>query len=574
MKIKAGTNLYLGSNEYHIIEELKPHGANSIVWKAEILGKSGVYAIKILNNGLSNDKLSRFEKECKFCNNNSHKHIVKILDYVIEEGNAYCVMPFYPKTLRTIIDIENDVFVLFNYIIQLCEAIKFIHNHSEHVIHRDLKPENILVDDDGTLILTDFGIAHFDDSIDTKYRNWLGNRRYAAPEQLATDKVTTACDIYALGRIINELFTKQNPSGEAFLTIADKTPLFSQLDSIVQRCRIQNPDLRPSINEILAELYLLEGELKEKVDEIKDAISPLDETEYDFQDEEIVINMAVQDIILAQHIFKEFSNEKLEELNWNYHRNILYDMDISIQNLFFQSLVLDLCTNKFNYESQGYIDKGLYIPLNLENEDEKILYEELNSILDNYRISHEYRSITSRIKKYFCSCCDYHCAELIHDIKELSTKQSQIVKSPILRIVYLLRKYLNKRYIDGIIFSDNISVCWRENPFVECDNDEDYLISLDQEEIKILNVLVEKYDVVYSKADSRHYYIRFRTIDEFNKFKTHALELSRSYYIFEGDVMSILHIRREYNGVVELNMLNSFDVTSTLAKILGLREDY
>lgn len=576
MKVKVGKKVKLGSNEYCIIEEIDGKGANSKVWKAENIGKTEVYAIKVLKNGKNPEKLSRFEKECNFCKNNSHKHIIKVFDYIIEEENAYCVMPFYPKTLRTIINVENDAFVLFNYIIQLCEAVQFIHNHPEHIIHRDLKPENILVDEDNTLILTDFGIAHFDASIETTQREWLGNRRYAAPEQLATDEVTTACDIYALGRIMNELFTKQNPSGEAFLTISDKTPLFSQLDSIVQKCRIQDSNLRPSIDEILAELYLLEGELKEKIEEIKETISPLDETEYNSQDEEMIVNKAVKDIILAQHIFIEFSAERLEELNLNYHSNILYDMDILIQNLFFQSLVLDFCTNKFNYESQGYVDKGVYIPLNLDKEDEIILYEELNSILDNYKIPYEYSNITSRIRKYFCSCCKYHCDELLSDIKELCNKESQIVKAPILYIVYLLRKYLDKRYINEIVLSDNISICWRDYPSIECDNEdnEEYLISLDQEEIKILNVLVEKYDAFYSKADNSHYYVRFRTVDEFNKFKTYALELSRPYYIFEGDVMAILHIRREFNGVVELNMLNSFDVTSTLAKILGLREDY
>lgn len=87
----------------------------------------------------------------------------------------------------------------------------------------------------------------------------MGNRRYAAPEQLATDEITTACDIYALRRNINEVFTKQNSSSEAFLTIAEKNPLLLPLDRIVHKCRIQDPDLRPNIDAILMELYLLEG---------------------------------------------------------------------------------------------------------------------------------------------------------------------------------------------------------------------------------------------------------------------------------------------------------------------------
>ena len=69
-------------------------------------------------------------------------------------------------------------------------------------------------------------------------------------------------------------------------------------------------------------------------------------------------------------------------------------------------------------------------------------------------------------------------------------------------------------------------------------------------------------------------YVRFKTTDEFNKFKNYALELSRPYYVFEGDVEKVIRVRREYRGIVELEPLDSFDITSTLAKILGLRNDY
>lgn len=113
---------------------------------------SSLYAIKYLRDGKDKDKdkLFRFGKECQFCKNTDHKHILKVFDYVAEKGNAYCVMPYYTSNLRTVIVSENDSFVLLSYIIHLCEAIQFI--HSKGIIHRDLKPENILVDDAGTLV--------------------------------------------------------------------------------------------------------------------------------------------------------------------------------------------------------------------------------------------------------------------------------------------------------------------------------------------------------------------------------------------------------------------------------------
>lgn len=575
MKVQVGTIIEFESKKY-IIKEQIDKGGNGTVWKAEALGDSCAVAIKVLNNDVNenDEKLARFKHECEFCKNTNHRHIVKVLDYVAEKGKAYCVMPYYPKTLRTVVKTENDSFVLLDYIIQLSEAIRFIHHQDGGIIHRDLKPENILVDSDNTLTLTDFGIAHFENSTETGKREWLGNRRYAAPEQLATDEVTTACDIYALGRIINELFTKQNPSGEAFLTIADKNPLLLPLDGIVQKCRIQNPELRPSIDEILTELYLLEGEIKDKLEDIKEMLYPFEETDYSEDEEEAIITQAAQDILLAQYIFDKMPDEKLQEINAIYHRNILYDMDELIQNLLFQTYVLDSCMHKFKYEAVSYINGQSYKPLNLEDGKEKQLYDELNDILNNHKIPHNCRDITARIKKLFCSCCNYHCIELLGDIKSLCEKESHLVRAPILHIVYVLRKELSKDDLSEVDLVNQITINWKSMPDVVAEQPEIYLASQGQEEIKVLDVLKEQYDALYDKADFKHYYVRFKTTDEFNKFKNYALELSRPYYVFEGDVEKVIRVRREYRGIVELEPLDSFDITSTLAKILGLRNDY
>lgn len=575
MKIQVGTIIEFESNNY-IIKERIDQGENGTVWKAEAPGKSGVFAIKVLNNNVNenDEKLARFRHECEFCKNTDHRHIVKVLDYVAEKGKAYCVMPYYPRNLRAVIETENNSFVLLDCIIQLCEAIHFIHSHDGGIIHRDLKPENILIDDDNTLILTDFGIAHFEDSTETRQREWLGNRRYAAPEQLATDKVTTACDIYALGRIINELYTKQNPSGEAFLTVADKNPLLMPLDSIVQKCRIQDPELRPSIDEILMELYLLEGEIKEKLEDIKESLYPIEETHYSEDEEDVIIAQAAQDILLAQYIFEKLSDEKLEEINAIYHRNILYDMDELIQNLLFQTDVLKSCMRKFKYEAVSYLNGQSYEPLNLEDRKEKQLYDELNAILDDHKIPHECRDITARIKKLFCSCCNYHCVELLGSIKRFLEQESHLVRAPILHIVYVLRKELSKEDLSEISLLDQITINWKSTPDVISEEQEVYLSSQGQEEIRILNIFKERYDVVYDKADFKHYYVRFKTAETFRKFKNYALELSQPYNVFEGDVEKIIRVRREYHGIVELEPLDSFDITSTLAKILGLRNDY
>lgn len=571
MNIQTGTTLELNSKKY-IIKERIDEGGNGTVWKAEREGDNHkTYAIKVLSDNANKNKLLRFEHECQFCKDTSHVHIIKVHDFIAEKGNAYCVMPYYSRNLRSVIDNENDPFILLNYIIQLCEAICYI--HKQGIIHRDLKPENILVSDDNTLVLTDFGIAHFEDSLVTKRRDWLGNRRYAAPEQLATDEVDTACDIYSLGRIMNELFTKQNPSGESFLTIADKAPLLLPLDGIVQKCRTQDPVFRPSINEILMELYLLEGEIKEKLADITEAISPI-ENSISSNRQETIILQAAKDVLSAQYIFAKISDEKLDELNVLYHRNILYDMDKPIQNLLFQTHVFDFCKRKFNCEAVPYNNGQSYQALNLDDEIDRKLYDELNVILDAHKTPYVCRDITARIRKLFCSCYKYHCVELLADVKEECQRESQLAQAPILHIVYILRKELSKHDLKEIVISDHIAVNWKSNPKERIEEPEIFINSQHEEEEKILNVLRKRYDVTYAKDGHNHYYVRFQTMDAFNAFKQYALELSRPYYIFEGDVLDLIRVRRNYHGIVELESLDSFEVTSTLAKILEIRTDY
>lgn len=228
------------------------------------------------------------------------------------------------------------------------------------------------------------------------------------------------------------------------MTVADKNPLLLPLDSIIQKCRIQDPELRPNIDEILTELYLLEGEIKEKLEDIKEVLCPIEKTDYSEREEDKIIAQAAQDILLAQYIFEKMPDEKLEGLNAIYHCNILYDMDEQIQNLLFQTHVLESCMRKFKYEAVSYLNGQSYEPLNLEDEKEKQLYDELNAILDDHKIPHECRDITARIKKLFCSCCDYHCIELLSAIRRLCEEESHLVRAPILHIVYVLRKELSK----------------------------------------------------------------------------------------------------------------------------------
>ena len=96
----------------------------------------------------------------------------------------------------------------------------------------------------------------------------------------------------------------------------------------------------------------------------------------------------------------------------------------------------------------------------------------------------------------------------------------------------------------------------------------------DQEEVEeILKKFNEEYHAIVTKKD-KGFIVRFEEKKSYTTFKNYALELSKPYYIFEGDVFDLVRIEREYEGIIELKLWNSFDVKNVLAKILGFRKDY
>ena len=96
------------------------------------------------------------------------------------------------------------------YILNICEALKFL--HSLNIIHRDIKPQNIIIDNDDQAVLIDLQAArNITDKKKTDTIN-LGTVGYAAPEQYGLHQSIPPTDIYALGVLLNELLTGTHPS--------------------------------------------------------------------------------------------------------------------------------------------------------------------------------------------------------------------------------------------------------------------------------------------------------------------------------------------------------------------------
>jgi serine/threonine protein kinase len=215
-------------------------------------------AIKILaSDRASGDKRKRFKNEISFLSRVKHKNIVNVLDHGVykNEGSGslqpFYVLPRYSRSLRDLIGNGINPETAFEYFIQLLDGVEAAHLYG--VIHRDLKPENILYDKkNNNLAVADFGVADFTDEllltlVETKANQRLANFQYAAPEQrMKGGVVGVSADIYALGLMLNELFTGSVPHGTEFRRVESIAPEYSYLDQIIDAMLRQNPSERPS----------------------------------------------------------------------------------------------------------------------------------------------------------------------------------------------------------------------------------------------------------------------------------------------------------------------------------------
>lgn len=247
--MRKGTKLYGSSLEEYIIIEHIANGGNSEVYKVKNSEGENL-ALKLLGKNLSKEKIKRFKNEMNFCIKVSHENIIKILDNGITEDKEqiFYVMPLYTKTLRDFIDEEHTAEENVSLFLSILKGVKFFHNRN--VIHRDIKPENVLLDDNGIPIITDFGIAHFSEDdlitqVETRIGSKMANFQYAAPEQREKGgKITHKADMYALGLIFNEMFTRKIIFGSSYKKIIDVAEEYKFLDNIIAKMTMQEPEDR------------------------------------------------------------------------------------------------------------------------------------------------------------------------------------------------------------------------------------------------------------------------------------------------------------------------------------------
>ncbi|MFI7703232.1 protein kinase [Nonomuraea sp. NPDC049480] len=202
-------------------------GGMGEVWRGEDIVLARTVAVKVLLPGRMEDPgfVARFQGEARAMATINHSGVVDVYDYGVSGDTVYLVMKFVDgepldRLLARLGRIPPQA--AMELIAQAASALQAVHDQG--IVHRDVKPGNLLVQRDGTLVLTDFGIARSDLANRlTDVGMVLGTAAYCAPEQAEGAPVTPAVDIYALGVVAYECLVGQRPfDGDSAVTIALK----------------------------------------------------------------------------------------------------------------------------------------------------------------------------------------------------------------------------------------------------------------------------------------------------------------------------------------------------------------
>ena len=232
----------------YTLKRLIGRGGMSNVYLAEVAGNSQMpeyVAIKIVNDSVNTDLAERFIREQTALKKLTHPNIITLYD----AGENFIVMPVATSSFRDQIEAATEKIehprithqqstpiqgtALINCLTtlaEICDALNYA--HSQGIVHRDLKPGNILIGENGTPLLSDFGLISVDaTSVASRSGEIKGTPHFMSPEQARGERIDNRSDIYSMGVLLYLLLTGRYPfDGDTSLAIAqqhssDKIPL-------------------------------------------------------------------------------------------------------------------------------------------------------------------------------------------------------------------------------------------------------------------------------------------------------------------------------------------------------------
>lgn len=241
---------YIGKmldNRYEILEVIGT-GGMAVVFKAKCHRLNRLVAIKMLKKDLSEDAefRRRFHDESQAVAMLSHPNIMAVYDVSRGGDMDYIVMELIDGiTLKQYMERRGRLNwpEALHFITQIMKGLS--HAHSRGIIHRDIKPQNIMILRDGTVKVTDFGIACLTNGANPT-NEAIGSVHYISPEQAKGDYTDNRSDIYSAGVVLYEMLTSRLPfDGDNPVSIA-----IQHFSAVPLPPRELNPDIPEALEQI------------------------------------------------------------------------------------------------------------------------------------------------------------------------------------------------------------------------------------------------------------------------------------------------------------------------------------
>ena len=234
---------------YDVISELG-RGGMATVFKAHDPSFDREVAIKVLPREFLHDPQfrARFEREIKTVAQLEHPAIVPVYDVGEDDGQPFFVMR--NMTGGSLSDwLKQGAFPLEDtarIVERLCKGLAYA--HKKGVIHRDLKPGNILFDNNGEAFISDFGVAKLADAAQNVTGSGvIGTPAYMSPEQAQSGHIDGRSDVYAMGAIIYEMLTGEQP----YKADTPMGVVIKHITEPVPEILRNHPDLPPEVDEVI-----------------------------------------------------------------------------------------------------------------------------------------------------------------------------------------------------------------------------------------------------------------------------------------------------------------------------------
>ncbi|ORZ04369.1 kinase-like domain-containing protein, partial [Absidia repens] len=259
------------------------YGSSAIVYGAVYLPMKKLVALKMIDLDMfERNQIDELRRETALMALSKHPNVLKVYGSFVNGSKLYIITPYL--SFGSCLDIMKTSFkngfeeiTIATILKQALEGLVYLHKNGH--IHRDVKAGNLLMDDQGTVLLADFGVSSSLSEKGDVRKTFVGTPCWMAPEVMEQDGYDFKADIWSFGITAYELaaghapFAKYPPMKVLKLTLSNAPPSLDQektehkysklLKDMIDLCLQKNPDARPSAEKLLLHPFFKQAKKKD-----------------------------------------------------------------------------------------------------------------------------------------------------------------------------------------------------------------------------------------------------------------------------------------------------------------------